>query len=119
MISAALISELGNDSQFSNGRQVAAWCGFVPRQSSSGERNVIPGITKNGNKQLRTLLVHGARAVVFRRKSDCGGLSLWVKQLVERRGNQKEIIALANETAGICWAIIRHEQSYQQNRAFA
>lgn len=119
LISAALISELGDGCQFGNGRQMAAWCGLVPRQSSSGERNVMLGITKNGNRQLRTLLVHGARAVVFRRKSDDGGLSRWVKQLVERRGKHKAIVALANKLARICWAIVRYEQSYQQNRAFA
>jgi transposase len=60
LISAALISELGDGSQFSNGRQMSAWCGLVPRQHSSGDRTVSLGITTNGNRQLRTLLIHGA-----------------------------------------------------------
>jgi len=92
VISAALISEIGDGSQFSNGRQMAAWCGLVPRQASSGERNLTLGITKNGNKQLRTLLVHGARAAVFRRKKDNSGLSRWITKLVERRKRQHKNI---------------------------
>ena len=118
VIGAALISELGDGSQFSNGRQMSAWCGLVPRQHSSGDRTVSLGITKNGNKQLRTLLIHGARAVVFRRKADGGSLSRWINRLVERRGAHKAIVALANKLARICWAVIRFEQSYKQNRAF-
>ena len=65
MISAALISEIGDGSQFSNGRQMSAWCVLVPRQNSSGDRTLSMRITKNGNRQLRTLLIHGARAVVM------------------------------------------------------
>jgi transposase len=119
LISAALISELGDGSQFSNGRQMSAWCGLVPRQHSSGDRTVSLGITKNGNQQLRTLLIHGARAVVFRRHADGGGLSRWISGLVERRGKHKAIVALANKLARVCWAVIRSEQSYNQKRAFA
>lgn len=119
IISAALISELGDGSQFSNGREMSAWCGLVPRQHSSGDRTVSLGITKNGNKHLRTLLIHGARSVVFCRKTEGDALSRWVSRLVERRGKHKAIVALANKLARICWAVIRSEQSYKHNRAFA
>ena len=119
MTSAALISELGDGSQFSNGRQMSAWCGLVPRQQSSGDRTVSLGITKNGNQQLRTLLIHGARAVVFKRHADKGGLSRWISRLIERRGKHKAIVALANKMARVCWAVIHSEQSYNQKRAFS
>ena len=64
LVSAALISEIGDGRQFSNGRQMAAWLGLVPRQHSSGGKQVLGSITKHGNNDLRVLLVHGARAVV-------------------------------------------------------
>ena len=64
MTATAIIAAIGNGAEFKNGRHLAAWVGLVPRQHSSGQRTVLLGISKRGSQHLRTLLVHGARAVV-------------------------------------------------------
>ena len=64
--STAMIAAIGDGSDFKNGRHLAAWLGLLPRQHSIGERRVMMGISKRGSQHLRTLLVHGARAVVAR-----------------------------------------------------
>ena len=91
----AMIAAIGNGSDFRNGRHLAAWLGLVPRQHSSGDRPVMMGITKRGSQQLRTLLVHGARAVVRTsvRKTDSG--SIWVNELRQRRGYNRATVAVA------------------------
>ncbi|MBO2655106.1 IS110 family transposase [Shewanella algae] len=61
---AALISEVGDGKQFKNGRHLSAWCGLVPSQHSSGGKSTLGSITKHRNKELRVLLIHGARAVI-------------------------------------------------------
>jgi transposase len=63
IVSAAFLSQVGSGKQFSNGRQLSAWCGLVPRQFSSGGKTKLGKITKNGNNELRALLIHGARSV--------------------------------------------------------
>jgi len=82
----AIVAAIGDGSEFKNGRHLAAWVGLVPRQFSSGDRKVLMGISKRGNQHLRSLLVHGARAVVRTapRKTDLN--NQWVNQLRERRG---------------------------------
>ena len=81
----AIIAAVGDGSEFKNGRHLAAWIGLVPRQFSSGDRTTLMGISKRGSQHLRSLLVHGARAVVRAapNKADCN--SQWVNQLRERR----------------------------------
>ncbi len=110
---AAAISEIGDGSQFGKGRHYAAFIGLVPRQHSSGDRLLSTGITKSGDRQLRTLLVHSARTLVqyVDRKND--PLSLWVKTLIKRRGKNKAIVALANKLARICWAVLKYKKPYQ------
>jgi len=109
---AAAISEIGNGSQFANGRGYAAYIGLVPRQHSSGGRQINLGITKAGNRQLRTLLVHSARTLVRYMANRDDALSRWVKGIIARRGKNKAIVALANKLARICWAVLRHEKPY-------
>ena len=76
------------------------------------------GITKNGNRELRTLLIHGARAVVYRYKSKDNALGRWLAALITRRGVHKAIVALANKLARITWAVLRYQQPFAMNRAF-
>ena len=66
MIATALVAAVNDANEFSNGRQLAAWLGLVPRQHSSGGKPLLLGISKRGNRYLRTLLIHGARAMVYR-----------------------------------------------------
>ncbi|WP_436924791.1 transposase, partial [Klebsiella pneumoniae] len=61
---SALIATIGKANNFENGRQLAAWLGLVPHQHSSGGKQVLLGISKRGDTYLRTLLIHGARAVL-------------------------------------------------------
>lgn len=81
----AVVAAIGNGQEFKNGRHFAAWLGLVPRQHSSGDRQVLMNITKKGDKHLRTLLIHGARAVVrVATNNNDGSLNQWVNQLKER-----------------------------------
>lgn len=109
----AVLSEIGDGSQFASGRDYAAYCGLVPRQFSSGDRTMSGGITKAGNRQLRTLLVHSARTLVRYMVNKEDQLSRWVQGIIARRGKNKAVVALANKLARICWAILRHERAYQ------
>lgn len=113
MNAAAIISEIGDGSQFGSGRQYAAFCGLVPRQYSSGDRTISGSITKSGNRQLRTLLAHSARTLVRYMVNRDDALSRWVNGIIARRGKNKAIIALANKLARICWAVLRYGQPYQ------
>lgn len=115
---SALVSELGDGKRFKNGREVSAWCGLVPRQRSSGEREQLLGITKNGDRELRTLLIHCARAVIFRMKNQDNPMGKWLKALIKRRGIHKAIVALANKLGRIAWAVLRHGQPFEMKRAF-
>lgn len=109
----AMIAAIGDGSDFKNGRHLAAWLGLVPRQHSSGDRRVLLGISKRGDQHLRTLLVHGARAVVRTalRKTDPG--SIWVTELRERRGHNRATVAVANKNARVIWAVLRSGQPYR------
>lgn len=98
--------------EFKNGRHMAAWLGLVPRQRSSGDRRVLMGISKRGDQHLRTLLVHGARAVVRVSAKTNDPFSQWVNSLRERRGATKAIVAVANKNARIIWAMLRNNEEF-------
>ncbi len=109
----AVIAAVGDGSEFKNGRHLAAWIGLVPRQFSSGDKTVLMGISKRGNQHLRSLLVHGARAVVCAApgKTDLG--NQWVNQLRERRGFNRATVAVANKNARIIWAVLQKGEPYR------
>jgi transposase len=117
IVASTFFSVVGDGKAFKTGRDVSASLGLVPRQHSSGGRNTLLGISKKGDKYLRSLLVHGARAVVqFAHKKE-DALSLWVTNLVEKRGKNKATVALANKLARIAWAITTSQQTYKANHA--
>jgi len=95
---------------------LSAWLGLVPRQHSSGERTRTLGISKRGDRYLRTLLIHGARAALYRaqRKHD---RSRWVIAPKERRGANVAAVALANKNARVVWALLAHHQDYRRAAA--
>lgn len=109
----ALVSAIGNGSQFSSGRELAVWLGLTPRQSSSGERFHSGGITKRGNRYLRKQLVHGARSLLFRCRRKTDPLSNWVNQLSARRGVNKASVALAARLARLSWVLLQRQTPYQ------
>lgn len=106
---SAFLATLGDPTHFRNGRQVAASLGLVPRQHSSGGKTVLLSISKRGDKYLRTLLIHGARAVFRHAPGKTDPLSLWVCELARRRGTNRAVVALANKNARRLWAIWRAE----------
>lgn len=117
IVSSAFRGAIGDGRSYAKGRDVAASLGLIPRQHSSGGKNVLLGISKRGDCYLRNQLVHGARAVVLQaaRKSD--PLSRWINRIHEERGWNKAVVATANKLARIGWAILRHNTSYQSASA--
>jgi transposase len=110
----AIVAAVGDGAEFKNGRHLAAWVGLVPRQLSSGDRKVLMGISKRGSQHLRSLLVHGARAVVRTAPNKTDPNNQWVNQLRERRGFNRVTVAVANKNARIIWAVLR---TGEQSRA--
>lgn len=110
----AVIAAMGKGTEFKNGRHLAAWLGLVPRQHSSGDRPVLMNMTKKGDKHLRTLLIHGAHAVVrVATSNNDGDLNQWVNQLKERRGFNKTTVAVANKNARVIGSILHNETEYR------
>jgi len=112
MTATAVIAAIGDGAEFKNGRHLAAWVGLVPRQHSSGQRTVLMGISKRGSQHLRTLLVHGARAVVRSASRKTDPFNAWVNQLHQRRGFNRATVAVANKNARIIWAVLRSGEAY-------
>jgi transposase len=109
----ALVATIGDANVFKNGREMAAFIGLVPKQHSSGGKQVLLGISKRGDRYLRCLLVHGARAVMSRRKHLPTKKGLWLKALEERRGRNRTTIALANKNTRILWAMMARGEDYK------
>ncbi len=108
----AIIASVGDITTFKNGRQFAAWLGLVPRQWSTGGRARHGRITKRGDVYLRTLLIHGARAVMRYLMNKDDRKSEWVKAVRERRGFNKAAVALAAKHARILWAMLAKGSEY-------
>lgn len=113
VVSVSLKAWMGDGQQFKRGRDASAALGLVPKQFSTGGRDVLLGITKRGNRQLRALVVHGARAVVSRAKDKTDSLSRWITRLVDTRGFNKAVVALANKLIRVTWVIISRGESYK------
>jgi len=111
---SALVATVSNGRSFANGRQVAAWLGVVPRQASSGGQVKLLGISKRGDSYLRTLLIHGARAVVRQAILHPERADPWLKRLLARRPKNVVAVALANKNARIAWALLAHGREYQR-----
>jgi transposase len=109
IVASTYAATIGDPSYYRNGRQVSASLGIVPRQHSSGDRPVLLGISKRGDRYLRTQLIHGARAVVARVSGRGDPRSVWLQGVVARGGRNKAAVALANKTARRLWAIWRDE----------
>jgi transposase len=112
MISSAYFNEVGNGRAYRKGRDVSASLGLVPKQHSSGGKDVLLGISKKGNRYLRCLLVQGAKAVVSRAKSKDDKLSLWINHLVFTGGHNRACVAYANKMARMAWAITVSGEEY-------
>jgi len=119
MIATALIASVGDGKQFANGRQMAASLGLTPKQHSSGGKDRLLGISKRGDAYLRSLLIHGARSVIYAARGKEDRLSQWVISIASRRHPNVAAVALANKTARIAWAMLRYETDYAPQLAAA
>jgi transposase len=117
-IAPALLASVGHAQQFASGRSCSAWVGLVPRQHSTGGREQLGGITKNGDQSLRALLIHGARTVVRWAGRVDNAQNRWILALVERRGKNKATVALANKLMRIVWAVLNHAEDFDRDKAF-
>jgi transposase len=113
LVATAIVASIGNGSAFRKGREFAAWMGLVPRQHSTGGKARLYGISKRGNRYLRIILVHGARAVVLRSKRDRIAMGAWLTSLEGRAPRNVWIIAMANKLARIAWAVLSTGQDYR------
>ncbi len=113
IIATAIVANVGDAKQFSSGRQMAASLGLTPRQNSSGGKERLLGITKRGDAQLRTLLIHGARSVLRTAASKNDRMSRWVTHIAQTRHHNIAAVALANKTARIAWAMMTKGTDYQ------
>jgi len=104
---AGLWTAVADPGAFVRGRQFAAYLGLVPRQHTTGGRPRLLGIRKGGQNELRALLIHGARSAIRHLGDKDDGQSRWLRALVERRGNNRAAVALANKNARQAWAILR------------
>src|ERR1700675_3750474 len=109
----ALIAAVGNASTFRKGRNLAAWMGIVPGEYSTGGKQKLLGISKRGNKYLRTLFVQGARSVLQQRHKQVPGLSRWLEQLLGRTHQNVVIVALANKLVRMAWAVLCKNERYR------
>jgi transposase len=108
----ALVAAVGDRSSFKNGRQFAAWLGLVPKQRSSGGRARLFGISKRGDRYLRTLLIHGARSALGRVREKRDPRSLWLGKMRQRRHPNIVAVALANKNARIAWSLLTSDSVY-------
>jgi transposase len=109
LTATAAVATIGDAKVFKSGREFAAWLGLVPRQSGTGGRVRLLGISKRGDTYLRTLLIHGARSVLTHSKSP----PEWLTKLIQRRAKNVAVVALANKMARTIWALLAHERVYQ------
>ncbi len=111
LTATAVVAAMGDPAAFKSGREFAAWLGLVPRHDGTGGRVRMLGISKRGDRYLRTLLIHGARSVLTHSKAP----PEWVVGLAERRPANVVTVALANKTARTIWALLAHDRAYQPN----
>jgi transposase len=115
LTATAAIATMGDARMFRSGREFAAFVGLVPRQSGTGGRVKLLGISKRGDRYLRTLLIHGARTVLNWQRQPARQLDPWLKGLLARRAPNVVVVALANKMARTIWALLAHGRTYQQD----
>jgi transposase len=118
VLASAALAKMGHGQQFNSGRQCSAWVGLVPRQHSTGGKTQLGGISKNGDRTLRTLLIHGARTVIRWADKHDHAQSRWIKQVVARCGKNKATVALANKMMRMIWVVLTQGVSFDMHKAY-
>jgi transposase len=113
LTASAMVASIGDASVFNNGREVSAWLGLVPKQHSSGNKVRLGGISKRGDRYLRTLLIHGARSALTRCAGKEDKKNRWAADVKQRCGFNKAAVALANKNARTIWALMAHGECYR------
>ncbi|STX38783.1 transposase [Legionella feeleii] len=107
LTATAIVAAVPDANVFKNGRHMAAWLGLVPRQASSGNKQILLGISKRGDRYLRTLLIQGARAALSLCKNLNNHYGTWLAKKKETLSLNKAAVALANKNARILWALLK------------
>ena len=113
LTATALVATVGNAREFKSGRELSAYLGLTPRQHSSGGKTVLLGISKHGNRYLRTLLIHGARSLMRRKNPIPHPRAQWAARLAAARGTNLATVALANHNARVLWALLSRGEAYR------
>jgi transposase len=108
----ALLAAVGDALAFAKGRDLAAWLGLTPRQHSTGGKTKLLGISKRGNRYLRTQLIHGARAAMAHFANKPTATGAWVRGLLARPHPNVVVVALAAKLARIAWAVLRQNRDF-------
>lgn len=116
---SAMVASIGDARSFRNGRQVSAWIGLVPKQNSSGGKTVLLGMSKRGDSYLRTLLIQGARSVIYAAQRKEAPDDGWLSRLLKRRNANVAAVALANKNARIIWALLSSDREFRSDYATA
>ena len=115
LTASAFVATIGDAQGFQNARQVPAWLGMVPRHQGTGGKAKLGRISKRGDVYLRTLLIHGARAVIKQVERRPEAADGWLKKLLARRNKNVAAVALAAKNARIAWALLAHERGYERH----
>ena len=115
LIASAFVATVGEAKSFRNARQVPAWLGMVPRQDGTGGKVALGRISKRGDVFLRTMLIHGARAVIRHAEREPDHADPWLRNLLARRNKNVAAVALAAKNARVAWALLANERSYQHD----
>lgn len=116
LTATAIVSAIPNPDEFKNGRHMAAWLGLVPKQLSSGNKQILLGISKRGDRYLRTLLIHGARAALCLCKNINGKYGDWLNNKKATLSLNKAAVALANKNARIIWSLLKTGENFNYSQ---
>ncbi len=119
LIATALVARFGDARHFRRGREAAASLGLTPRHYGSGGKNRLMSITKQGDRYLRSILIHGARSAVSQAHRKDDRLSFWVTELKDRSHMNVAAVALANKTVRVAWAMLRYGTDFDPALAAA
>lgn len=113
IVATALVAAIDDGRHFVSGRALSAWIGLVLRQYTTGGKPRLGGIGNRANHYLRRQLVHGARSALLRIARHDDRRSKWAQELQTRAGHNETLVAMANKTARIAWAMLHNGESYK------
>jgi transposase len=113
LIASAVVASIGNGAAFHKGREFGAWLGLIPKQYSTGGKTKLLGISKRGNRYLRTMFIHGARSLVLRMNRERSPLGGWISSREARAHRNVVIVAMAHKLARITWAVLSSGERYR------